>query len=178
MCEKVGLTQRALAARAGVPHSQIAMIERNHSSPPIASLRRILTGVPMALREFFEVAEPAERVVVRRDELTDLTSPLLRRGSKASPIVLRQVGDAAQHGLQILHESYAPGADIGPTMLEHTAHEGSIVVSGEIELTVNDRLYLLGPGDGYLFDSRSPHRFRNRSSSPAEVISACTPPYL
>jgi len=174
-----GLSQRALASRSNVPHSQIAMIERNHSSPSVASLRKILAGIPMTLREFFEVSMQAqEKVVFRPDELTDLTSPLLRRGTKASPISLKQVGDAIAHNLQVLHEHYAPGADTGTTMLEHDAHEGGIVVSGEIELTVDGTLYILKTGDAYLFDSRLPHRFRNRSNQAAEVISACSPPYL
>jgi mannose-6-phosphate isomerase-like protein (cupin superfamily) len=103
---------------------------------------------------------------------------LLRRGTKASPISLKQVGDAIAHNLQVLHEHYAPGADTGTTMLEHDAHEGGIVVSGEIELTVDGTLYILKTGDAYLFDSRLPHRFRNRSNQAAEVISACSPPYL
>jgi mannose-6-phosphate isomerase-like protein (cupin superfamily) len=33
-------------------------------------------------------------------------------------------------------------------------------------------------GDAYLFDSRVPHRFRNRSAKPCIVVSACTPPWL
>ena len=177
--KKVGLSQRALASRANVPHSQIAMIERNHSSPSVASLRKILTGIPMTLTQFFETPDHGQaKPVFRADELSDLTSPLLRRGSKASPIVLRQVGDAIGHNLQILHERYAPGSDTGPTMLEHEAQEGGIVVSGEIELTIDGNLYRLEAGDAYLFDSRLPHRFRNRGEVEAVVISACTPPYL
>ncbi|MET0238838.1 MAG: cupin domain-containing protein [Sphingobium sp.] len=177
--KQAGLTQRALASRAGVPHSQIAMIERNNSSPSVASLRKILSGIPIRLNQFFEVAQDrAGQVVYRKDELTDLTSPLLRRGNKASPIILRQVGDAVMHNLQILHECYAPGADTGASMLEHDAHEGGIVVSGELELTVDGQVYILAPGDSYLFDSRLQHRFRNRGDCDCEVISACSPPYL
>ena len=63
-------------------------------------------------------------------------------------------------------------------MLEHLSHEGGIVISGEIELTIDDQARILKTGDAYLFDSRRPHRFRNVSDRPAEVISACTPPYL
>ncbi len=174
-----GLTQRSLAARVGAPHSQIAMIERNHSSPSIASLRKILSGIPMTLHEFFEAEQVRkERPVYCSSELTDLTSPLLRRGSKVAPIVLRQVGDAVSCNLQILQELYAPGSDTGPTMLQHEAHEGGIVISGELELTVDGEVYILGPGDAYLFHSQLPHRFRNRKKTECTVISACTPPYL
>jgi len=178
-----GLTQRGLAERAGVPHGQISMIEGNHSSPSVASLRKILNGIPMTMAEFFQPEGDSTRihqVAFAPDELTDLTSRLSRTGG-AEPtgrLSLRQVGDARQHNLQILHEVYAPGADTGDAMLEHASAEGGIVIAGEIELTVGDRVYTLRAGDSFIFDSRQPHRFRNVAGSPATVISACTPPYL
>jgi mannose-6-phosphate isomerase-like protein (cupin superfamily) len=77
-----------------------------------------------------------------------------------------------------MHERYLPGADTGETLLEHPAHEGGFVVAGKVEITVGTQRRVLGPGEAYLFDSRLPHRFRNAGDEPAEVISACTPPYL
>ncbi|WP_417729138.1 cupin domain-containing protein [Roseovarius sp.] len=35
---------------------------------------------------------------------------------------------------------------------------------------------VLNPGDGYYFDSRELHRFRNVGSTKAEIISAISPP--
>lgn len=175
-----GLSQRALAERANVPHGQISMVETNRSSPSVASLRRILGGIPMTLAEFFEPDRTeSDRVFFGANELVDLTSRLHpnEKGGRP-PIVFRQVGEARAHNLQILHERYTPGADTGPTMLEHNAHEGGIVLSGCLEVTVGTQCCILGPGDSYLFDSRTPHRFRNIGAEDAEVISACTPPYL
>ena len=63
-------------------------------------------------------------------------------------------------------------------MLEHASHEGGIVLSGEIELTVGEQVRVLRAGDAYLFDSSLPHRFRNTGDSVVEIVSACTPPYL
>ncbi len=175
-----GLSQRALADRAGVPHGQISLVETNKSSPSVSSLRKILEGVPITLSEFFEPENnPNGRVFFHEKELIDLTSHLQgTNGTGRSPIVLRQVGDARAHNLQIMHERYEPGADTGATMLEHNAHEGGIVVSGELEVTVGAQVKNLKAGDAYLFDSRVPHRFRNVSNDTAIVISACTPPYL
>jgi mannose-6-phosphate isomerase-like protein (cupin superfamily) len=93
-------------------------------------------------------------------------------------ITLKQVGDARLHNLQILHETYEPGADTGEELLEHPANEGGIVIAGELEITVGDKVSVLKAGDSFLFDSRQPHRFRNISDRPAIVVSACTPPYL
>ena len=52
------------------------------------------------------------------------------------------------------------------------------VISGALEVTVGEEVRVLKAGDAYLFDSRVPHRFRNLSETPCEVVSACTPPWL
>lgn len=173
-----GLNHRQLAERAGVNHGQISLLENNKTSPSVASLSRILNGIPMSLSEFFGPGETdGGKVFFEAGELTDLTEHIDRDGASA-PINLRQVGDARAHNLQVLYERYAPGADTGDTMLEHKAHEGGIVVAGELEITVGSQKKVLKKGDGYLFDSRLPHRFRNISKRDATVVSACTPPYL
>jgi transcriptional regulator with XRE-family HTH domain len=175
-----GLSQRDLAIRAGVTHGLISMIEQNRNSPSVASLRRILGGVSMTMADFFrESAREKHKVFYGPNELIDLTSKLGSiSGKKNKRMTLRQVGNAREHGLQILHERYEPGADTGPTMLEHASHEGGIVISGKLEVTVGDQVRVLGPADAYLFDSRIPHRFRNIGTEICEVVSACTPPYL
>nr|WP_315899391.1 MULTISPECIES: cupin domain-containing protein [Leisingera] len=175
-----GLSQRQLADAAGVPHGQISMIETNKSSPSVASLRKILGGFGISMSEFFEPEAAANhQPFFTPSELRDLTS-LLYQDSDPSRrrIAIRQVGDAKAHGLQILHERYEAGADTGNSMIEHEAHEGGIVILGELEVTVGSEIRVLKAGDAYLFNSREPHRFRNISDRPAEVISACTPPYL
>ncbi len=175
--EATGLSQRELARRAGVTNGTISLIEQNRNSPSVASLRKVLEGIPMTLSEFFSQEIPAaERIVFGRDELVEIACEIERKSEGA--ISFRQVGDAAKHQLQILFETYQPGADTGRSMLQHDGHEGGIVISGRFELTVEDDKYILGPGDSYLFDSRQPHRFRNPFDQPCTIVSACTPPYL
>ncbi|SFM74660.1 transcriptional regulator, XRE family with cupin sensor [Shimia aestuarii] len=175
-----GLSQRQLAETAGVPHGQISMIETNRSSPSVASLRKILGGLGITMSEFFEPETiNNHQPFFTPSEMRDLTSLLYQNNDLAQKMItIKQVGDAKAHGLQLLHERYEAGADTGESMIEHEANEGGIVISGEIEVTVGEEVRVLKAGDAYLFDSREPHRFRNISDRPAEVISACTPPYL
>lgn len=178
--QQFGLSQRQLADQAGVPHGQISMIETNKSSPSVSSLRKILGGFGITMSEFFEpdVTEPSQ-VFFTPNELRDLTSQLYQGpDAKRSMLTLKQVGDAKAHGLQILQERYESGADTGEDMIEHEASEGGIIISGELEVTIGVETRVLKAGDAYLFNSRQPHRFRNISDRAAEVISACTPPYL
>nr|WP_246591858.1 cupin domain-containing protein [Aminobacter anthyllidis] len=51
-----------------------------------------------------------------------------------------------------------------------------MVISGAVEVTVGDQKKVLRPGDGYYFDSRLPHRFRNVCDRESEILSAITPP--
>src|SRR6478609_4353796 len=68
------------------------------------------------------------------------------------------------------------GSDTGRVHLVHDGEEGGIVISGKLEVTVEDERRILKPGDAYYFESRRPHRFRCVGGKPCEVISACTPP--
>lgn len=167
--ESRGISQRTLARRAGVTNAMISLIERNRSSPSVASLKRILDGLEMTLAEFFAAnLPPREQIFFRSSELTRLAE---------GRISFHQVGaDLRGRRIQILHERYAPGADTGETMLRHEAEEGGVVLRGLIEITVGRDRRVLGPGDAYYFDSRRPHRFRNAGSVECEIISACSPP--
>ncbi len=175
------LSQRQLAERAGVPHAQISFIEQNKSSPSVATLRKVLSGLGLSLADFFDAeraAPPGPFFGV--NELIDLTSKIPASGAlnPEGRLTFRQVGDARKHNLQILHEVYEKGADTGEVMLEHFSNEGGVVLEGALELTVGDETRVLRPGESYLFDSRIPHRFRNAHEGRTVVVSACTPPYL
>lgn len=171
--EERGLSQRQLAARAGLTSSTISLIEHNKTSPSVASLKSLLDAIPLSLSEFFSAIEETgpPRYFYAASEFTEI-SP----AHDEAEVSLRQVGDASRHSIQMLRETYAPGGDTGPDMLRHEAEEAGIVISGVIEVTVGDERRVLNPGDGYLFDSRLPHRFRNIGNSDCVVVSACTPP--
>ncbi|GJD91708.1 MULTISPECIES: cupin domain-containing protein [Methylobacterium] len=164
-----GLSQRALAKRAGVTNSTISLIESNRVNPSVGALKRILDGVPIGLADFFAVEPERERkAFYATEELTEIGK---------GKISYRQVGETLfGRQLQILKERYEVGADTGRIPLSHEGEEGGIVLSGRLEVTVGDERRILGPGDAYAFDSRRPHRFRCIGPVPCEVVSACTPP--
>ncbi|MBY5812539.1 cupin domain-containing protein [Rhizobium leguminosarum] len=163
------LSQRELAKRTGVPNSTISLIESNASNPSVGALKRILDGIPIGLAEFFAFEpERPRKAFYAAEELVEI-------GKGA--ISYRQVGENLfGRSLQILKECYQPGADTGKVPLVHEGEEGGIVLSGRLEVMVDDERRILGAGDAYYFESRRPHRFRCVGPVPCEVISACTPP--
>lgn len=164
-----GMSQRELARLAGMTNGAISIIEQNRVSPSVASLKKILNAFGLSLAEFFDADfEKESKVFYRAAEMTRISD---------GPLVLRQVGAGLSHRkLQVLHETYSPGGDTGPTMLSHEGEEAGVVVRGRVEVTVGAQCEVLGPGDSYYFNSRLPHRFRNTSADECEIVSVCTPP--
>lgn len=165
------MSQRDLAARAGVTNGMISMIEQNKHSPSVATLNRLTDALGLSFAEFFSLDLPTERAVFYgKKDLVPLTE---------GRVTFRVVaGERRDKAVQILHEIYEPGGDTGAEMLTHRGEEGGIVLEGEVELTVGDQSRVLGPGDAYYFESMTPHRFRNTGKRRAVIISACTPPFL
>lgn len=168
-----GLSQRELATRAGLTNGTISLIEQNKSSPSVASLKRLLDAIPMSMAEFFATLEDTAvpKIFYSAAEFTEVAPQ-----TGLSAVSLRQLGDASTHTLQLLDETYPAGADTGPELLCHFGEEAGIVITGEIELTVADQTRVLTVGEGYIFDSRQPHRFRNTGTTICRIVSACTPP--
>ncbi|MBN9264859.1 MAG: cupin domain-containing protein [Hyphomicrobium sp.] len=159
------LSQRELAKRAGVTNSTISLIEANRANPSIGALKRILDGLPIGLAEFFALEpERPKKAFYSADELVEIGK---------GRISYLQVGDRLfGRALQILKERYEPGADTGRVPLVHDGEEGGIILSGRLEVTVDDERRVLGPGDAYYFESRRPHRFRCVGPAPCVTRAA------
>ncbi len=166
---RYGLSQRELADRAGITSGTISMIEQNKISPSVGSLKKVLDGFPIALSEFFANDFSANRKIF-------FTAPELASISEGK-IEYKQVGrDLTGKALQVLHETYKPGADTGRSMLSHEGEEAGVVVKGKLEVTVGAERKILKTGDAFYFESHHPHRFRCIGDEDAVVVSACTPP--
>jgi transcriptional regulator with XRE-family HTH domain len=165
-----GLTQRELARRAGVTNGAISLIEQNRVSPSISSLKKILDGIPLSLADFFTLDfSPSNNVFFAAAELTEIAF--------GDHISMRMVGrNIKNRNLQMLLETYQPGADTGDAMLRHQGEECGIVVSGSLVVTVGAQEKTLHQGDAYYFKSDIPHRFRNPGAVACVLISSNSPP--
>ena len=164
-----GLSQRKLAAAAGVSNATISLIEHGRTDPSMGLLRRILESLGVSFAEFFASDSLTDgKFFYSHSELSEISS---------GPISYLQVGsDLSGSQLQILYERYKPGADTGQSMLSHDAEEGGIILQGRLEVTVGEQVQTLSAGDAYRFSSNLPHRFRNTGNEDCLIVSACTPP--
>jgi transcriptional regulator with XRE-family HTH domain len=164
------LSVRELAARSGVSHATISLIERDRTSPSIDTLSAMTDALGTTLVGFFGDIEQSipYSPFYSGEELIEI--------GQTSSISYRMLGiNHPNRHILMLHETYEVGADTGEAF-SHKSQEAGFVLSGEIELTVGAQTRVLRKGEAYYFDSQLPHRFRNVGRTKAEIISAVTPP--
>ncbi|MDB9895005.1 MAG: cupin domain-containing protein [Reinekea forsetii] len=168
-----GFSQRELAKRAGVTNSTISMIEKNNVSPSVSSLRKVLSGLPMTLLEFFDTDDKDN------NDLPVVYTPAQFQRTKTNDVCWDLIGKHFPNPqLGFMLETYPSQADTGDEGYSHDGEEAGYVISGKIEITVDDQVFELNAGDGYYFASHRPHRFRNPFSEPCVLVSANTPAHL
>lgn len=161
---------RELAIRSGVSHSSISLIERDKISPSIDTLSAIVDALGTTLVGFFSEVEPITSYspFYRADDFVEI--------GRVGRVSYRMLGiNHPNRDMLMLHETYAPGGESGEAF-SHSAQEAGVVIKGAVELTVGTEVQVLYPGDGYYFDSRQPHQFRNVDDGESQIISAVTPP--
>jgi transcriptional regulator with XRE-family HTH domain len=163
------VTLRELAGRAGVTESFLSQVEREVTSPSIASVQRIAHALDLAIAELFTEEAPHGRIV-RRMERRRIVYPGLR--------AIDEFLTAGMTGrLQVILSTIEPGGGTGDEPYAHESDEEVVIVlSGQLELWVADEHYLLEEGDSIAYSSRLPHRNVNSSERPATVLFCVTPP--
>ena len=166
------MTLAELSEACGYSVGFLSQLERNVSRPSIKCLHDVSKALGVSISWFFGDAAPAlveERDIVvrkgrrRRIEFdTGITDELL------SPNLAGE--------MELLLSIFAPGASSGEESYKHRGEEGGLVLSGQLELWVDGRHFVLNAGDSFAFPSTSRHRYRNSSDQETRVLWAITPP--
>ena len=163
------LTLRDVADRANVTESFLSQVERDVTSPSIATVHRIARALDLSIAQLFaEDAVPGR--VVRREARRRVAYPGLRA-------VDEFLTSSMAGRLQVILSTIDPGGGTGAEPYTHESDEEVVVVlSGVLDLWVADEHYVLREGDAITFPSRLPHWNVNHGDTPATVLFCLTPP--
>lgn len=163
-----GLSLKELAAQAGLSRAFVTQIERNQTSPSVASISRIAKALGVTLSELFAATHNAEGLVRRGERI---------RISYAANKYFDEVLSPSVSGrLLVLFCTIEPGADSGRELYAHDADEECVVVlKGMLEVVVEGNVFNLGPGDALTLSSRRNHGFRNAGTEEVQAFWVMTP---
>jgi len=167
--EARGASLRSVAAAAGVSESFVSQVERGVASPSVTSLRSIADALGASIASFFEDEHEVTGTLVRAAHRRTLVYPgraikdmlLTPRTSKRLQVILSLVGPGT--GSQ---EAYTHASD----------EECVIVLSGRLDVWVDEEMFKMEVGDALVFESRKPHRSWNPTDDETEVLWILTPP--
>jgi transcriptional regulator with XRE-family HTH domain len=163
------LTLRDVAERAGVTESFLSQVERDVTSPSIATVHRIARALDLSIAQLFAQDADTGRVV-RREARRRVEYP----GLKAVDEFL--TSNVAGR-LQVIMSTIEAGGGTGAEPYTHESDEETVIVlAGVLDLWVGDEHYVLREGDAITFPSRIPHWNVNRGATPATVLFCMTPP--
>jgi len=164
------LSLKEVAARSGLTQSFLSQVERNLTSPSVASLRKVAQAFGVPLTELFQGPVRPENRVVRRAERRQLIHP----GRQWRDYLLTP---SLTGKLQVILSVIEPGGGSGEEPYAHDSDEECVVIlRGRLDFWVGPDRYLLEEGDSIVFESRIPHRNRNPGPEQTEVLWITTPP--
>lgn len=161
------ITQRELAALAGVTPSTISQIESGAIYPSLPGLYKIAQVLDVAVAAFFQDAAEAPRQVVFTGGGTRVGFPDLAKrsmtGYRLSPADF--AADAEPYLIEI-----PPGEKFSTHFFAHKGQEMGYLLAGEVELKIGARRYAAGPGDVIYLARDNPTQWRNTGEDAVRML--------
>ena len=157
------ISQRDLARQAGLSPNSISLIERDETSPSVATLQSLATALNIRMSYFFEEEIPTSVLHLK---------PGVRPKISSEGVVIEGMGKNLPfqelEPFSITLESHAGSG--GERQVVHSGHEFVYCLHGKIEYVIDGKVYLLEEGDILIFEATLPHLWRNPFESEAKFI--------
>ena len=161
-----GLTQEELADRAELSKGFISQLERDLTSPSIATLVDILQCLGTDLKTFFDDTED-DRVVFKREDYFEKTDTELHN------VIEWIIPNAQKNIMEPIRLTLEPGGSTYPDN-PHEGEEFGYVLSGSISIIVGNKRYKAKKGESFYFEPKYKHYIESKSG--AVIIWVSSPP--
>ncbi len=166
---RLGLTQEELASRTELTKGFISQLERDITSPSIATLMDILEALGTNVSEFFSDREEDGLSVFTAEDM------FLKEDEEAGVTVRWLVTNAQRNALEPILVTLASGASTEKDD-PHEGEEFGYVLSGTITLVCADQKRKVRRGDAFYFRPTGVHYLTNSGKTEGKVLWVSTPP--
>jgi transcriptional regulator with XRE-family HTH domain len=166
---RLGLTQEELAARTELTKGFISQLERDITSPSIATLMDILEALGTNVSEFFSERETDAVAVYTAEDM------FLKEDEEAGVTIRWLVTNAQKNAMEPILVTLSPGAST-EQQDPHEGEEFGYVLSGSVTLVVGSRSTKIKAGSSFCLHPRESHYLYNHTQRPARFLWISTPP--
>lgn len=163
-----GLTQEELADRAELSKGFISQLERDLTSPSIATLVDILQCLGTDLKDFFcDVSD--DQVVFHESDYFE------KQDKELQNTIEWIIPNAQKNAMEPIRLTLAPGGSTYPDV-PHEGEEFGYVLSGSITIHLGQKVYKAKKGEAFYFIPNTRHSITASKRSGAVLIWVSTPP--
>ncbi|MCD8084022.1 MAG: helix-turn-helix domain-containing protein [Clostridiales bacterium] len=161
-----GLTQEELADRAELSKGFISQLERNLTSPSIATLTDILQCLGTTLGDFFNEG-PEEQIVFEKNDYFEKYDPELKNNIRWI------IPNAQKNRMEPILLTLEAGGETYPDT-PHEGEEFGYVLSGAVSIHLGSRIYRAKKGESFYFTADKKHFLTSKAG--AQLIWVSCPP--
>jgi transcriptional regulator with XRE-family HTH domain len=151
----------------------LSQCERGQSEVSISTLKSIADALEVQIGWFFQGLDASSSqelgFVVRREHRRQLQFP--GTGIDEAMLSPDLNGEA-----ELILSRFAPGARSGEQLVSRPAEQSGYILSGELELTLEDRVFHLREGDSFRIERQMRYSVRNPGSVPSNSLWVIAPP--
>lgn len=162
------LTQEELADRSELSKGFISQLERDLTSPSIATLVDILQCLGTDLREFFNDSADEQIVFGEQDYFEKIDAELKNKIEWIIP-------NAQKNSMEPIRLTLEPGGATYPD-IPHEGEEFGYVLRGSIVIHLGNRVIKAKKGESFYFIPNTQHYITAGGKTGAELIWVSTPP--
>lgn len=161
-----GLTQEELADRAELTKGFISQLERNLTSPSIATLMDILQCLGTDLKNFFREDEDNQVVFSKEDYFEKKDEELKNNIQWIIP-------NAQKNLMEPILLTLEPGGTTYPDN-PHEGEEFGYVLSGSVKIVIGNRTFKAKKGESFYYEAKYKHYLESKNG--AKVLWVSGPP--
>ena len=161
-----GLTQEDLAGRAELSKGFISQLERNLTSPSIATLMDILQCLGTSIGEFF-YESPEEQIVFGKTDYFE------KHDGELGNVIQWIIPNAQKNMMEPILLTLEAGGETYPDN-PHEGEEFGYVLQGNISIHIGNKTYKAKKGESFYFVSDKKHYLSSKAG--ASLIWVSSPP--
>lgn len=166
-----GFLVKDLSAKIGVTSSLISQIEKGKAFPSIVTLKKIAEALQTTVGELIgENENLSQHPLLKPNERR-----FVKKNKKGTSLHLLSYHDTSKQIEPYIIQFNKNSDSEGIMTSNFPGQEFCFVLKGSFEAVVNEHSYKLNDGDGFYFNSKQPHQFKNISGKEAELLWVITP---
>lgn len=162
------LTQEELADRCELSKGFISQLERDLTSPSIATLIDILQCLGTDLKDFFDDSAEEQIAFQQQDYFEKIDDELKNKVEWIIP-------NAQKNMMEPIRLTLSPGGSTYPDN-PHEGEEFGYILSGSIRLIIGKRIIRVKKGESFYFTANATHYLEANEKTGASLIWVSTPP--